>query len=175
MYAADPVDADIVVSNASHWVFAGTGLKNGDALRGLLGYEVDAIYGGGPPTLERLAHSPFVDQGDPARGTPRTRYADMTIYTAASGALVFATGSIQWSWGLDGYNAPGWHTLRVSEPAQQVTRNVLMHMLQTVAVPRPPSPAMPSTIVVIAAVVGAAFVIRAWLTRPKPPDRLGMQ
>jgi N,N-dimethylformamidase beta subunit-like protein len=68
MYAADPVDADIVVSNAAHWAFRGTGLKNGDALRGLLGYEVDAIYGSGPPGLERLAHSPFVDQG-------RTRFA----------------------------------------------------------------------------------------------------
>jgi hypothetical protein len=99
----------------------------------------------------------------------------MTIYTAASGALVFATGSIQWSWGLDSYNAPGWHTLRVSEPAQQVTRNVLTHMLEAVAVPRPPSPAMPSAVVVLAAVVAAAFVIRAWLARPKPRGRVGTQ
>ena len=62
------------------------------------------------PAITRLAHSPFADQG--AAG--KTRYADMTIYTAASGALVFAAGSIQWSWGLDDYNAPAWHTARVS-------------------------------------------------------------
>src|SRR5207237_5893977 len=107
MYAADPVDADIVVSNAAHWVFAGTGLRNGDRLAGLLGYEVDAVSDDPPATIERLAHSPFLEAG-------RTRYGDATIYTAPSGALVFATGSMQWNWGLDGYNAPAWHPLRVN-------------------------------------------------------------
>ena len=172
MYAADPVDADIIVSNAAHWVFAGTGLRNGDALPGLLGYEVDASDGGGPATLDRLAHSPFVDQGGPAEKTRQTRYSDMTIYTADSGALVFATGSIQWSWGLDGYNAPGWHSLRVSEPAQRITRNVLGRMLQGATAPKPRSDARPSPIVAIALVIAAAFVLRAWLNRPGR-DRIG--
>jgi hypothetical protein len=81
-----------VIDDASHWVFAGTNMKSGDALAGLFGYKVDAIYGDGPAGLVRLAHSPFVDQG-------RTRYANMTIYAAPSGALVFATGSMQWNWG----------------------------------------------------------------------------
>jgi hypothetical protein len=166
MYAADPVDADIIVSDASHWVFAGTGLRNGDALRGLLGYEVDAIYGGGPATLERLAHSPFVDRGDP-KG-PRTRYSDMTIYTAASGALVFAAGSIQWSWGLDDYNAPAWRTRRASGAAQQITRTLLGRMLQGRAEARraPSRGAAPSAVVLVAIVVAAGFVLRAWLNRP---------
>ena len=88
MYAADPVDTDIVVDRPDHWAFAGSGLKKGDALRGLLGYEVDAMSGIGPPAIERLAHSPFTNQGTP--GT--VRYADMTMYLAESGALVFATG-----------------------------------------------------------------------------------
>ena len=133
MYAADPVDTDIVVSQADHWAFAGTGLENGDALRGLLGYEVDAMAGGGPRGIVRLAHSPFVDQG--AQGS--TRYADMTIYAAESGALVFAAGSVQWSWGLDGYNAPAWHTSRTSDAAQRITRNVLDRMLETPTHPQP--------------------------------------
>ena len=34
MYAADPVDADIIVDRFDHWAFAGTGLRSGDALRG---------------------------------------------------------------------------------------------------------------------------------------------
>lgn len=159
MYAADPVDADIVVSNAGHWAFAGTGLKNGDALRGLLGYEVDASYGGGPRSLERLARSPFVDQG-------RTRYADMTIYAADSGALVFATGSMQWNWGLDGYNAPEWHPLRVDARAQQITRNVLARMLANRPAPRRSArDAGPSAVVVFAIVIAGAYVARAWLAR----------
>jgi hypothetical protein len=163
MYAADPVDGDIIVDRADHWAFAGTGLKTGDALSGLLGYEVDAMSaGGGPPVRARLAHSPFTDQG--ARAT--IRYADMTMYSAESEALVFATGSMQWSWGLDGYNAPAWHPLRASEAAQRITRNVLDRMLETEtrAVQRSTG-WRPSPIVLVAAVVAIAFVLRAWIWR----------
>ena len=92
----------------------------------------------------------------------------MTIYTADSGALVFATGSIQWSWGLDDYNAPGWHTLRVSEAAQRMTRTVLgPHAAGSRGAAAPPD-GRPSTIVVIAALIAAAIVLRAWLTA-RPP------
>jgi N,N-dimethylformamidase beta subunit-like, C-terminal len=157
MYAADPVDGDIVIDNASHWVFAGTNVKNGDALRGLLGYEVDASTGDGPPGLVRLAHSPYVDQG-------RTRYADTTIYEAPSGALVFATGSMQWNWGLDGYNAPTWHPLRVNETAQKITRNVLDRMLASRGAPRETSAWRPSYIVIIAVGLAAVYVLRAWIS-----------
>jgi len=166
MYAADPVDGDIVIADASHWAFAGAGVRNGDALPGLLGYEVDAMYGGGPPGLERLAHSPFVDRG----AGNRTRYADMTIYTAPSGAIVFATGSMQWNWGLDGYNAPTWHPLRASAAAQQTTRNVLTRMLQPSASRTSAAPPwMPSTIVSIASLVAVVVVLRAWIRRPRGP------
>jgi hypothetical protein len=164
MYAADPVDADVIVGNADHWVFAGTGLRNGDALNGLLGYEVDAIYGDGPAALERLAHSPFVDQGKPGK----VRYADMTIYAAAGGALVFATGSIQWSWGLDDYNAPTWHTPRASAAAQRITRNVLDRMLQTSAGSGPASRTtgwLPNPIVLVASAIAFGFVLRTWIWR----------
>ena len=162
MYAADPVDGDIVVSNARHWVFAGTGLNDGDRLPGLLGYEVDAMYDDPPAGIVRLAHSPFVEGA-------RTRYADMTIYTAPSGALVFATGSMQWNWGLDGYNAPEWHPLRVSAPAQQITRNILTRMLSTHPTPAAPprTPYGPSAIVIAASALAAAVVIRAWIRRPR--------
>ena len=156
MYAADPVDGDIVVDAPRHWVFEGTGLKAGDALRGLLGYEVDMIYGVGPRTIERLAHSPFVDHGG------RHRFADMTIYRAASGAFVFATGSMQWNWGLDDYNAPAWHSARADARAQRVTRNVLDRMLATHPTPAPASgDARPSLIVIIVAAGASLYVLRA--------------
>jgi hypothetical protein len=137
-------------------------VKRGDTLRGLLGYEVDAMYGSGPAEIIRLAHSPFVDQG-------KTRYADMTIYTATSGALVFATGSMQWNWGLDGYNAPEWHPLRTSEAAQQVTRNVLSRMLAGPSEPRVTQKWVPSTILVIAVGIAAVFVFRAWISSRMAP------
>ncbi len=93
MYESDPVQSDIVVSDASNWIFEGTGLKNGDRLPGLLGYEVDRTSDHTPPGTQRLAHSPY-----PFRGN--TRYSDMVLYTAPSGSIVFAAGTMQWSWGL---------------------------------------------------------------------------
>ena len=121
MYAADPVDADIVVSRPSHWVFAGTGLAADGTLPGLLGYEVDSVQGRGPAGVEIIAASPWVSLTEP----DRRGVAHMAIYTAASGAQVFATGSIQWAWGLDDFNAPALRSSRLSAAAQQATRNVL--------------------------------------------------
>jgi hypothetical protein len=124
------------------------------------------IYGDdSPPALERLAHSPFPDQS-------RTRYSDMTIYTAASGALVFATGSMQWNWGLDDYNAPAWHPVRVNAAAQRVTRNVLDRMLVLDARPvsSPVTSSRPSPIVIVALAVAALAVLRAWRARPRRED-----
>ncbi len=123
MYLADPVDGDVVVDDADHWAFAGTGLRRGSVLPGLLGYEVDAVAEGSPAGLRRLAHSPF------SQPSGETGYADMTIHETAGGALVFATGSMYWNWGLDGYNAPRGHGDRVSAAAQRITRNVLERML----------------------------------------------
>src|SRR5215212_272932 len=120
MYITSPVDGDLTISNASHWVFAGTNLKNGDKLKGLLGYEVDAIQGASsPPNLVRLAHSPFTTTNG-----SRSAFSDMTIYTTAKGTIVFAAGSIQWSWGVDDFGPPE-RTKRAQPAAQQITRNVL--------------------------------------------------
>src|SRR5262245_16753611 len=170
MYAADPVDGDMVVADASHWAFAGTGLRKGDRLAGLLGYEVDAMSGDPPAGIQRLMHSPFVEighEGVESRSGAAAKAADATIYAAPSGAIVFATGSMQWNWGLDGYNAPGWHPDRVSGAARQITRNVLMHMLATRGAPPPQTKNGPSPIVLAAAAIAAAFVARAWIRRPR--------
>ena len=119
MYVYDPVDADIVIEDARSWVCSGTGLASGDRLPGLLGYEVDRQFGGQPAGTERIAHSPVP-------GTTET--SDMTVYTAQSGATVFATGSMHFNWGLDAYNSPALHSNRVNPAAQQMTRNVLASM-----------------------------------------------
>ncbi|HJU06842.1 MAG TPA: N,N-dimethylformamidase beta subunit family domain-containing protein, partial [Nitrospiraceae bacterium] len=122
MYESDPVDADIVIADAEHWALSGTGLQAGDHLPGLLGYEVDRVFGEGPAGVLVIAHSPYIIGGG-------TRYADMASYTAASGATVFATGTIQWSWGLDDFNVPALRSSRLSEAAGQITRNVLTRLV----------------------------------------------
>jgi hypothetical protein len=125
MYAGDPVDADIVIKAPGHWVFAGTGLTANDTLPGLLGYEVDCVHSKTPANLQILAESPWVALND----ATKHGLAHMSIYTAASGAIVFATGSMQWSWGLDDFNAPGLRTSRLSSAAQRITRNLLERFL----------------------------------------------
>jgi hypothetical protein len=117
-YEHYPVDGDIVIANAGHWVFANTGLQNGDKLTGLLGYEADRVFGIGPANTTILAHSPVVSEAGAG-------FSDMAIYQHSSGANVFATGSIQWAWGLDDYFAYWSHTYLVNPAAQQITRNVL--------------------------------------------------
>jgi hypothetical protein len=117
-YEHYPVNGDIVIANASHWAFANTGLKNGDKLVGLLGYEADRVFGIGPANTTILAHSPVVSEAGAG-------FSDMAVYQHSSGANVFATGSIQWAWGLDDYYAYWSHPYLVSAAAQQITRNVL--------------------------------------------------
>jgi hypothetical protein len=101
------------VEDASHWVFTGTGVKNGDCLTNpdgspFLGYEVDSMIGpGSPANTQRMAHSPVNAQG--------TDYSDMTMYRASSGATVVAIGSIGWS--------------QTVPQIQQVTRNVLARFI----------------------------------------------
>ena len=120
-YLMDPVDGDIIVSDASHWAFANTGLVNGSKLAGLLGYEVDGLLGNAPDGLRVLAASPAKNLKDPSRIV----VSNMAHYVAPSGAEVFATGSMQWSWGLDDFNAPRLRPSRLSPAAAQIMRNVL--------------------------------------------------
>ena len=98
----------MVIEDASHWAFTGTGLKNGDRLTEangtpFLGYEIDQMGTKSPPNTRRLAHSP-------ANGRA-ANFSDVTIYRAPSGATVFASGSISWS--------------TTVPQIQQMTRNVL--------------------------------------------------
>jgi hypothetical protein len=102
LYLMDPVDGDIIVSDPSHWAFANTGLINGFKLAGLLGYEVDGLSGNAPDGLRVLATSPPKNLNDPGKIV----VANITAHVAPSGAEVFATGSVQWSWGLDDFIAP---------------------------------------------------------------------
>ena len=90
-YECNPVRADMVIADGAAWVFAGTGLKTGDKLLGTIGEEYDRYNPNdpGPENVQLLAHSPVRCGG-------RSSYADMTYYSAPSGAGVFASGTIWW-------------------------------------------------------------------------------
>jgi hypothetical protein len=90
-------------------------------LTGLLGYETDAIAASSPPGLQVVAASPYTGaDGQPA-------ISNAVTYTAPSGAIVFSTGSMQWTWGLDD---GAYRKSRVNAMAQQMTRNVLRRFVQ---------------------------------------------
>lgn len=113
-YVADPVTADVQVSNPHHWLYDGSGATEQTILRGLLGYEIDAIAPGvSPPNTVSLAHSVVNELS-----------SDMVYYPASSGAQVFATGTMQWAWGLDGYFANQLREDYASPIAQKLTANV---------------------------------------------------
>jgi hypothetical protein len=90
-YESNPVEADMVITNPDSWVFADTGLQPGATLPLLVGGEYDRYYAGPgvPDNVEILAHSPLVCRG-------RASYADMTYYSAPSGAGVFDVGTQAW-------------------------------------------------------------------------------
>jgi hypothetical protein len=132
--------ADHVVTNASDPYYANTGLQNGDRLIGLVGYEWDGLLNNGltPPGTVVLSQSPvpstgLLELGLLPPGTNQT-ISNSVRYTAASGAKVFSTGSVQWAWGLD---SSGVTNPRVDVRAQQITVNVLADMG---AKPKTPSP-----------------------------------
>ncbi|HTL63189.1 MAG TPA: N,N-dimethylformamidase beta subunit family domain-containing protein [Nitrospira sp.] len=118
MYDGNPVDGDIIITKPQHWVMAGTDLREGDRLAGLLGYEADRVFEHSPPGITILAESPYQFEG-------RRHVAHLTIYSLDNRATVFAAGTIQWSWGLDDFNVPALRPSRLNPKVQQITSNVL--------------------------------------------------
>src|SRR6266436_1769545 len=118
MYQKDGVTGDIVVTGTSTPLFNTTGLQNGTHLTGLLGKEADHLYAGAPAGIQLLAHSPYTI------GTT-SYFADMSVYTAASGANVFDAGTFKLPWGLDSYG----NNALVNPGVQQFVRNVLANLI----------------------------------------------
>ena len=81
----------------AHPLMQGTGFTEQTVLSGLVGYEWDAIQAGcDVPGLTPLFHWEGLGKNGPSS-------ANAVHYTAASGAHVFSTGSLQFAWGLDDY------------------------------------------------------------------------
>ena len=86
------VITDLVVSHPNAWIWDATGVRGGQKFSGVVGPEFDHIADKSPVNVEILSRSPV----DVTIGGTRKSHADMTYYTAPSGAGVFATGTIAW-------------------------------------------------------------------------------
>lgn len=116
MWRCNPVQADMVITDPGNWMFVGTGIVAGQHLAGVVGPEYDSYRSGdpGPPDVEIVAHSPVKCVG-------RSDFADMTYYTAPSGAGVIDSGSIDFIGGVYTSPPPGSPAVEVT----QITKNIL--------------------------------------------------
>jgi hypothetical protein len=147
------VDGALVIADASHWVYEGTGLRDGDAIAGIVGYETDRTFANGrtPPGTEVVARSPVVDIGG------RPDWHEATVRATPAGAFVFASGTIEWAWGLS-------HPAHADPRVQRITENVLRRAGVAPETP-PPALALPQPLEIRAQVAesvstlgGTAFV-----------------
>ncbi len=129
-----------VVENASNWVYANTGFVDGSTVPGIVGYEYDRVWNNGatPAGLVVLANSPVVGIASDDGGGVGDSVSNSSIYTAPSGAMVFASGTIEWSWGLDNWPNRSYANAGI----QQTTANILYKF--TGSTPPPPPPPLPS-------------------------------
>lgn len=116
--------ADWIVSKADHWIFEGTGMRNGDKIPGLVGWE----HHGDPaniPGLEVIAEGTTINSG----GNESNYTA--TVYPGPKGNWVFNAATIFWSMGLSdppGLMPPYSHFGRphgTDERVQKITANFL--------------------------------------------------
>jgi len=107
-----------VVFDASAWLFEGTGLRAGDVVSTLVGYEFDRSFSNGasPAGLRVLARSPVV------HAEARPSVQETVAYRAGSGALVFDAGTIEWTSALNGGT-------RGDARVERMTANVLHEAL----------------------------------------------
>lgn len=123
---------DWVVRKADHWLFEGTGMKNGDAIEGLVGWEFH-----GPP----LAEIPGLEVVAASDLSPFSkRWSDgkfaSTIYPGPRRNWVFNAGTIWWSEGLSQPpgHAPASSRLArsygVDSRVQRITSNFLERALR---------------------------------------------
>ncbi len=126
----DPVNGggDWVVSRPDHWMFAGTGLKKGDAIPGLIGWE----YHGEPADIPGLE---VVAGGTAWQGGVNPQQWTATIYPGPKGNFVFNASTIFWAQGLSsppGHTLPWSHWSRPHGPderVQRITSNLLERAL----------------------------------------------
>jgi len=118
----------LIINNSSNWVYADTNFTDGTAVPYLIGYEIDNLNSAyaAPTSMSQtsqtiLGNSPYVNHG----GAAYTSQA--SIYQAPSGAWVFGSGTMSWSWAL-ARDPNIWVTpneIYQNSGIQQTTKNLL--------------------------------------------------
>ncbi len=120
--------ADWICSSPAHWIYAGTGMKQGDGIPGVIGWE----WHGDPaeiPGLEIVARGPTQSAPGQLNGGEYTA----TLYPGPKDNFVFNAATCWWADGLSsppGYVRPNVYTSpQGPDPRlQQITHNILRRM-----------------------------------------------
>lgn len=120
---------DWVVTTPDHWLYAGTGMKKGDTVKGLVGWE----YHGPPlrqdPTLVVVAEGKFTDFRWEAESTHAA-----TFYDGPRGNFVFNAGTCWWSMPLarppGAVNPPDADFSQTDPRVQRMTRNLFDRVIR---------------------------------------------
>ena len=121
---------DWIVREPAHWLYEGTALRDGDRLVNLVGQEYDTYFARyAPPGTTVLARGPVdaLIRGHAIEGALASpAIHTSTMYTAASGATVFAAGTFQWSWAIDRFGSRAYnrHSTPYDERVVRMTRNL---------------------------------------------------
>jgi hypothetical protein len=121
--------ADWTCTKPEHWLFDGAGMKQGDAIHGLVGWE----WHGDPAKIDGLE---IVASGptQSAPGQPNGGTFTATIYPGPRKNFVFNASTIWWGDGLSeppGYKRPSVYTSPQGPDrrVQQITQNLLARMM----------------------------------------------
>ena len=123
----EPVNGggDWICTKPEHWMFEGTGMKKGDRIPGLIGWE----YHGDPP--QDIPGLEIVAEGTALQGGVNPQHWTATIYPGPKGNFVFNASTIFWCQDLSsppGHMLPWSHYSRPHGPdarVQRITANLL--------------------------------------------------
>jgi hypothetical protein len=128
-------DSDWVVTNANHWIYANTGLNNGDRIAGVIGGEWDRSVAQTPSDTTTIAYTPklSIDYGPTSSSS--------VVRDVASGATVFAASSIKF-----GLFFGGAYSRREDPNITKIVSNLFAHLgITTGTQPPPPTTTQPPT------------------------------
>jgi hypothetical protein len=121
---------DWIVVKPDHWIFEGAGMKKGDRIPGLVGWE----FHGDPAEIPELE---VVAEGIALKVSGETAHWTATIYPGPKDNYVFNAATIWWAQGLSsppGHMLPWSHWVRPHGPdprVQRITENLLRRALRS--------------------------------------------
>ena len=121
---------DWTCASPDHWLFADTGMKAGESIQGLVGWEFHGEPSMDLPGMKIIAQGPGFNGHGVNVGTHTA-----TIYDGPKGNIVFNAGTIWWANGLStppGHIHPERHSVKQQGPdarVQQITHNLFQRMI----------------------------------------------